>query len=270
MAAEDLRPSHVPNFIRAGCEVADERAFPSRPYPSSPAREAAERACATFFAKTAAAGPLGESDRQAVIDAVIDVLPWENDRRNPAQRGRSAHLHLLCEGWAYCAHTLPDGARQITDILLPGDLCDWSAISFNSMDHDVRACGPARVAVLRKEALGGSERPRLQRRWDWSRDDTELILRSRLISLGRRDARERMAHLFSELHHRLHRIGLADQGSFLCPFTQEQLADVLGLTSVHVNRTLQRLRAEGLLAFNKRRIAIPDLAGLHEVAGVGS
>ncbi|WP_332811155.1 Crp/Fnr family transcriptional regulator [Sphingomonas sp.] len=160
-----------------------------------------------------------------------------------------------------------DGARQITDVLLPGDFCGWAASASDEIAHEIRASGAVRVAVLRKDLIAGRTLPALERGQDWARDAEARILRSRLVSLGRRDARGRVAHFISEVHDRLQRVGLADGGIFTSPLTQEQLADVLGLTTVHVNRVLQRIRYDGLVAYNKRRVSILDLAGLHAAAG---
>jgi CRP-like cAMP-binding protein len=239
----------------------------SRIRSSAVSRDAAETACAPFFAKSRHVGPLGADDRRAVVEAVVSVVSVPRGRSLANHAQSSAHVHLLVEGWAFRAHILPDGARQITDIVLPGDIFDCGRTASREAEQDVRACGPARVAVLRKDVVVGGEASPLRRSWDWARDAEAHLLRSRLVSLGRRGARERVAHFVSEIHDRLHQVGLVNGGAFTCPLTQEQLADVLGLTPVHVNRMLQRLRREGLLTFNRRRVFIPDLARLHAAAG---
>ena len=88
----------------------------------------------------------------------------------------------------------------------------------------------------------------------------------RVVSLGRRAAIERMAHLLCELHARLRMVGLADEKSFPLPLTQADLGEALGLSSVHVNRTLQELRGAGLIALRDRRLTILDDRGLRAVA----
>jgi hypothetical protein len=226
----------------------------------------AERACELFFARIAPAGPVGPDERRAMAQSVVDIISVNGDRLIPARARPSTHLHLLLEGWAYRAHMLPDGARQITDIFVPGDFCRWAAPASWDTGQDIRACGRARFAVLRKDGAG-PERAALRRSWEWVRDAETRILHSRLVSLGRRDAHARVAHFISELHERLQRVGLVNGGVFTCPLTQEQLADVLGLTAVHINRVLQKLRAERLVLINRPHIYIPDLARLHEAAG---
>lgn len=235
---------------------------------SEVSNEAAELACDVFFARTAAAGPPSEVDRSAIAGSVIEIVALGSDWMIPDPPSPYTQLRLIVEGWAYRAHTLADGARQITDILLPGDLLGWSPIEPQDVEHEIRTSGRMQVAVLRRDVVTGRDIPSLQRRWEWVLDAEAQTLRSRLISLGRRDARGRVAHLMVELHDRLRQVGLVEGGAFTCPLTQEQLADVLGLTSVHVNRVLQRLRREGLVMFSSRRVVLPNLAGLHAVAGV--
>jgi CRP-like cAMP-binding protein len=220
-----------------------------------------------LFARIAPAGALGAEDRRAIVEAVVEILPVASGRPLPVCRRPSLNLHLLVEGWAYRAQTLRDGARQITDVLLPGDFCGWGPSKSDDIAQDIRASGAVRVAVLRKDLIAGRALAALERGREWARDAEAGILRSRLVSLGRRDARGRVAHFISEVHDRLQRVGLANGGVFTCPLTQEQLADVLGLTTVHINRVLQRIRYEGLAAIHKRRVAIFDLAGLHAAAG---
>jgi CRP-like cAMP-binding protein len=198
-----------------------------------------------------------------------------SQRRGPSRDCRidSPHriggwrLHLIVNGWACRSHTLADGARQITDILLPGDLFGWTSRASHEIESEIRACGPVQMAVVRRDASAGREFPSFGRRCDWARNAESHILRSWLVNIGRRDARVRVACLIAELRDRLQHVGLVDGNAFTCPLTQEQLADVLGLTKVHVNRVLQRLRAEGLVMFDRPRVVISDIALLHAVAG---
>jgi CRP-like cAMP-binding protein len=235
---------------------------------SAAPRNEATKACDVFFARTAAAGPASDDDHRAIIGSVIQIVSVGRNRPLPVSPIPSTNLQLIVEGWAYRAHTLADGARQITDILLPGDFYSLNVTASFASEHDVRAFEHAQVAVVRSDIVTGSELPSLRRRWEWVRDAEAHRLRSRLISLGRRDARQRVAHFMAEMHDRLRQVGLADDVVFTCPLTQKQLADVLGLTSVHVNRVLQRLRAECVVMFNRSRVVIPDLARLHAAAGL--
>lgn len=225
-------------------------------------RGEARKARDVFLARTAAAGPAGDDDRRAITGSVIDIVSASSDGVIPIAPGPSPALALIVEGWVYRAHMLADGGRQITDILLPGDVVGTTAAS-RDMGHDIRACGRARVAMLRRDVVTGRDSLSLRHRWEWMRDAEARSLRSRLVSLGRRDACGRVAHFMAEMHGRLRQVGLVEDDAFTCPLTQEQLADVLGLTPVHVNRVLQRLRRDGLILFNRPRVVVPDLARLH-------
>jgi CRP-like cAMP-binding protein len=200
------------------------------------------------------------------VNAVVDVLEVHSGRLIPFSARPAVDPHLLIDGWVLRSHMTPGGARLITDVLLPGDLFAWQPAEFYDTATELRACGRAHVAVLRKDAVASPQSDPLSRCWERARDAEARALRSRLVSLGRRDARLRIAHLMAELHDRLHRAGLAEADGFECPLTQEQLADVLGLTSVHVNRVLQALRREGLLSFDRPRVSIPNPARLHAEA----
>ncbi|WP_298091407.1 Crp/Fnr family transcriptional regulator [uncultured Sphingomonas sp.] len=166
-----------------------------------------------------------------------------------------AHLHLLVQGWADRAQGLLDGARQITDVLVPGAICDWMPLGSYK---EIRISGAARVAVLRRtmdghdlQVLSACGKDTMIR--ESHRDRTELT------SLGRRGARERVAYSVADLHRRLEGVDRARGGGFACPSTQEQLGALLGLTPVHVNRVVQALRRDDVQTFGERQAAILDL-----------
>jgi CRP-like cAMP-binding protein len=175
----------------------------------------------------------------------------------------------MVEGWAARAEILKDGGRQITAILLPGDFCDLHVTILGEMDHDIVALTDARVAYVPHKAMEElpAMRPELGRALWWATLVDEAVLRSWISNIGRRDAYQRLAHLFCELHARLKLVGLVEGDRFDLPMTQEVLADAQGLTPVHVNRTLQALRGEGLIELSERMLTILDVARLHKAAG---
>lgn len=200
---------------------------------------------------------------QALAGALVDIVPVRNAALVCGPSDADVHLHLLIEGWAYRAQGLLDGARQITDVLVPGDICDWVPPASN---EEIRASGPARVAVLRR-MVEGHDLQALSARRERAIIGDIRRLRTQATSLGRRDARGRVAYGLADLHHRLERVGLARGGAFACPLTQEQLGDLLGLTSVHINRVVQGLRRDGVLIIGKRQVTILDRDRLHAIAG---
>lgn len=200
---------------------------------------------------------------QTLARAIVDIVEVRNNALLCRPVDGGARLHLLIEGWAYRAQSLLDGARQITDVLVPGDICDWVSPASN---EEIRASGSVRVAVLRR-TMDGHDLQALSARQQRAMIGDTHRLRAQLTSLGRRDARGRVAYCIVSLHHRLERVGLVRGGGFACPLTQEQLGDLLGLTSVHVNRVVQGLRRDDVLTIGGRQVTILDLTRLHAIAG---
>ncbi len=229
---------------------------------SAAQRSETEEACQVYFARTATVGPASEDDRRAFRGSVVEKVVLGNGSNLYAPSRSSPDLRLILNGWVSRAQVLPDGSRQITDLLLPGEFVE-PPTSADRIGHEFRACGRVQMAVMRREIVTGRDSPSLRHRWESVREEQARLLRSRLVSLGRRDAFGRLAHLMTEFHARLGQVGMAQDGTFACPLTQEQLADVLGLTSVHVNRVLQRLRRESLVVFSRGQVVLPSLARLH-------
>ena len=224
---------------------------------------------AALAAKLEMGGSLGEGDREVLGALCHDVreVPAHSDI---VREGDSpAFVHLMVEGWAGRYKILPDGARQITALLIPGDFCDAHVTVLREMDHSVLALTPSKVAYIPHEAIEGLPllHPGLARALWWTSLVDEAVLRAWIVNLGRRDAHERVAHLLCELHLRLANVGLVQNDHFALPLTQEVLADALGLTAVHINRVLQRLRGEGLLTLTGRVLNILDGAGLRRASG---
>ena len=173
--------------------------------------------------------------------------------------GRAQPLMLLA-GWACCQRTLSDGRRQIIRFLLPGD-------AVGSLDHCERpssgcvtALTPVIVAdasnIIRTCGENGAQLPGLAAALDMMRHTDEINLRDQIVRLGRQTAYERLVHLFLEFHHRLQAIGMVEENSFPLPLTQEILADALGLSVVHTNRTLQQVRRDRLLDLRNGRVTL--------------
>lgn len=181
---------------------------------------------------------------------------------------RPEQVFLLLDGWACRYKDLPDGRRQILAYLIPGDLCDPHIFIFEEMDHSIRALGDARVAAIPKQViLDLTDRyPALARGFWWSALVDEAISREWLVNVAKRDSYTRMAHLFCEMWLRMCQVGLATNGTFDLPLTQEQLGDTLGITPIHVNRVLQRMRAEGLVSLCRRKMTIHDIDALQDAA----
>lgn len=177
---------------------------------------------------------------------------------------RPEEVNLIVEGWACRYKMLEDGRRQIIALFVPGDLCDLNIFLLREMDHSIAAITPVKIAGISREMLHAmtTESPRLNEALWWETLVVAAIQREWTVSLGQRSAIERIGHLMCELMLRLRSVGLSDGISCDFPITQNDLADATGLTSVHVNRTLQELRASGLISLQSRRLIVHDLAAL--------
>jgi CRP-like cAMP-binding protein len=172
-------------------------------------------------------------------------------------------VHLILEGFACRYKILPNGSRHIIAYLVPGDFCDLHVFVLREMDHSVGTLSRCKVVEIpRQRVLQLTERPAIARAlWVAAMAD-EATLREWLVNIAGREAAERLAHLLCELLYRLRAIGLANGDSYSLPLTQNELADTLGLSDVHMNRVLQRLRAEHLITLDGHQLVIHDLERL--------
>ena len=175
---------------------------------------------------------------------------------------------LLIDGWLARARDLAVGLRQITELHIPGDFADLHSFTLKRLDHDVVAITPCTIAAVPHARLKEitEQHPHLTRVYWFTTNLDAAIHREWSVSLGRRPALARLAHLFCEMRERLDIVGMVDGSSFEFPLTQDEVGECLGLTSVHVNRTLQELRGRNLVSLESRRLTIRDLDALKQVA----
>lgn len=177
-------------------------------------------------------------------------------------------VFIMLRGWACRYKFLDDGRRQILAFFLPGDICDLNIFILRRRDHSIGALTDVAAAEVGRAQFDELmvAHPRVTQALLWDSLVTMAIQREWTMSLGQRAALERIAHLLCELYLRLRGAGLAEGGRCAFPVTQADLADAMGLSKVHVNRTLQELRQEGLIRLANRQLAILDLEGLKQVA----
>jgi CRP-like cAMP-binding protein len=177
---------------------------------------------------------------------------------------------VLTRGMACRFRLMPDGRRQILTVLIPGDFSDLHGFLLKAMDHSVAAIGPTRIAEIGREAVIEiiANHPRIGAALWWSAMQEEAMLRERIVALGRRSARGRVAYILCELVWRQRSIGIAEDHAIRLPFTQTDLADMLGLTSVHTNRVLQGFRRDELITLAHRRLTLHDLERLQAISGL--
>ncbi|TDR85307.1 Crp/Fnr family transcriptional regulator [Enterovirga rhinocerotis] len=209
--------------------------------------------------KLEAFGPLPDDDR-CLLDAAVSSPRLIGADEDIVREGDpTGDVHLVVEGFACRYKLLKNGDRQIVAFLVPGDICDMHVFILRAMDHSIATLSPARVVdIPRARILEMTERPALARAFWWATLVDEAILREWLLNIGQREAEGRIAHLICELHARLKLVGLADGDRFALPITQAEIGDALGLSAIHVNRSLQSLRAQNLLTLRYRELVILD------------
>jgi CRP-like cAMP-binding protein len=221
-----------------------------------------------LIAKLEHGAKLNDVDRQ-----ILETLTANTQRVGPHQDiiregDEPDDVHLILDGFACRYQILPDGKRHIMAYLVPGDICDFHVAILGEMDHSISTITPCTLVEIPHETIHNitTNHPTLNRAFWWGTLVDEGILREWLVSLGRRSADQRLAHLFCELLIRLQTVGLADHNSFAMPLTQEELADTLGLSTVHVNRMMMELREKELITTNGKRLTINNVERLQDFA----
>lgn len=176
---------------------------------------------------------------------------------------------VMLEGWAFRYKVLPNGSRQITAFLMPGDACDLHIGLLREMDHSIQTVGVAKVVTISRSAMDTmmAEYPQIARAMYIAQLVDEGTLRAWIVSLGRRSSIEGLAHLLLELFLRASRANIAQNGALELPLTQQVLADAVGMTPVHVNRMLQELRRSGAVELSRGILRIQDPIALTQLAG---
>ena len=210
---------------------------------------------------------LSADEVSALADIKWRVQAVPADTEIIRDRSKPKASCLLLDGVAARAMSLQDGQRQITALHVAGDFVDLHGLFLNVMDHSVLALTESRIAFADHANLTeiGDRMPHLGRVMATMVAVDAAIQRNWILSLGRRRPEARLAHLFCELYLRLKVVGHIDGASFRFPISQSTLADVLGLSLVHTNRTIQHLRATSLVTWRAGEITIHDWAGLSEL-----
>ena len=179
----------------------------------------------------------------------------------------SAHLFTVLSGWAFRYKVLEDGRRQILNYVMPGDLIGLQGTIMGEMQHSVEALSPVTLCVFERDKLMSlyNKHPSLAFDLTWIAAQEERILDEHLLSIGRRSALERAAYLLAYLYQRASALKLFNGKSFL-PVTQQHIADTLGLSIVHTNKTLKKLAERGLIRWQERGCDVLDGKGLADLA----
>lgn len=199
----------------------------------------------------------------------IDELRVEVGASFLSEGQRSEHLYTVLNGWAFRYKMLDDGRRQILNFALQADMVGLQGTLMNEMEHSVEALTPLTLCVFPRSKLYElySEFPTLAFDITWLAAREEQLIDEHLVSLGRRTAMERTAFLLLHLFERTKELRMTKDGSVQFPFTQQHLADALGMSLVHTNKTLKRLLATQAIRWQGRAFEMVDRARLADIAG---
>ncbi|MCB1957265.1 MAG: Crp/Fnr family transcriptional regulator [Rhodocyclaceae bacterium] len=216
---------------------------------------------------SAFAGPAG--DQLRFVASFRDRQRHYEARQLVVAEGHAdAPLMTIFSGWAFRFRTLSDGRRQILNFLMPGDFIGLQQELDAALTHGVEALTPMTACIFDRKRLWElyREHPALAYDLTWLCAHEELIVDENLLSVGQRSAQERIAMLLIHLYKRGAGLGLCEAGTLTLPLGQQHIADALGLSLVHTNKTLQRLRAAGLVALEGNRLRIGRLDDLQRLA----
>lgn len=213
----------------------------------------------------------------ALSDSELAVLKTLHKRRRTfvaghdlVHQGQSEQAaYILISGWACSYKLLHDGQRQIVDFQIPGDFLGLRSVLLHMSDHSIEPVTDIEVTEVHVTDLldAFSRTPRLAAAVFWAASRDEAMVVEHLVNIGRRNAAERMAHFLLELGAKLSLVGMGSKAGYACPLTQYYLADALGLSAVHVNRVLRKLREEGMVTFRDGLVTFDDYNRLTEFAG---
>jgi CRP/FNR family transcriptional regulator len=181
----------------------------------------------------------------------------------------SAHVYTVLSGWAFRYKMMPDGRRQILNFALPSDFLGLQGSVMQEMQHSIEALSDMALCVFNRDKLWElyANHPTLAFDITWLASREEQILDEHLLSVGRRTAIERIAYLLAHLFMRAEEVGMTRSDTAQFPFTQQHLADTLGMSLVHANKTLRRLSDSKVIRWSGRTFQILDRERLLETAG---
>jgi CRP-like cAMP-binding protein len=203
---------------------------------------------------------LSEGEKHAVLNLPITIRDFRPDEDIVREGDRPWQCCLLVEGFLCRYKLLPDGQRQILSFHVPGDVPDLQSLHIPRMDHGLAAVSPSKAGLIPHDAIRDltDAHPNVANKlWRDTLIDA-AIFREWITNVGSREAPGRIAHLLCEIFLKLQAVGLTKGTSFDFPITQSEIGDATGLSTVHVNRSVQKLRAEGLIVLEKGRCTITD------------
>jgi CRP-like cAMP-binding protein len=222
-----------------------------------------------FIRKLRAQAHLSDEDAALLTEACGKPQSFPSRTDLIREGDKPGPIFVILEGWACRYKLLAEGTRQITALLMPGDCCDIHGSVLDTMEHGIATLTPARVVTIQRARMEELivSRPALTGAFRWMQLVDEDTLRAWIVGMGRRDSLQRVAHLMCELFVRGRNVGLTENGRFEMPLTQAVLGDALGLTAVHVNRVLRKLRLRGVMELKEGTLVVANVASLATFAG---
>lgn len=217
--------------------------------------------------------PLNSEDRQHIAElpmTIVNLAPREEVKSCGIKDGIApARCTLVLSGFLAAHRMIGGEQRQITSFFVPGDIADLHSLYLTDIDHGLASVGSSVVAFIPHAAMHAAmeKSPRLAAAF-WRQSLVQAVtFREWLTNLGRREAIARVAHLICEIAVRLRNVEMAREMSFTIPWTQSDIADACGISSVHANRVVQKLRRVGLVDWRGKNISIRDWNGLAALSG---
>lgn len=228
---------------------------------TTPCRDCPLRALGTFSTNTLEEIAFIQSLKRSEVNVAAGgaIIP---------ERASTSDLYTLLSGWAFRFRSLQDGRRQILNFLLPGDLIGLQEQLTGESPYGVEALTPVTLCVFQRDRLWDLYRQHPSLGYDitWLAAHEELIVDENLLTVGRRSARERVAMLLIHLYKRAESIGLCQNQQVPFPITQQHIADALGLSLVHTNKTLRSLTKMGLHELANNRLRLTNPAAMQRLA----
>jgi CRP-like cAMP-binding protein len=211
---------------------------------------------------------VSDEEEQVLRDSIAEVRELPAGKLIVRAGTILSESTLLLDGFVCRYMDMADGQRQIMEIHVAGDFLDLHGFLLKRIDHNVGAMTPVRFALVPHDRLRRitEEYPHLTRILWFSTLLDAAMHREKILSIGRRSAAARIAHLLCELYVRLKLVGLAGDYCYALPLKQADLADATGLTSVHVNRMLRKLRNDEIVTFRGGEVIIHDWERLQRLA----
>lgn len=216
------------------------------------------------------AGRLGlSSEEWPLIEEILSAARPVRRRQDIVTEGRPTRgVFIVVDGLLIRYRIMRNGQRQVINVVVPGDVAGFPSCFFDSALYSIRTLTNSIVAALPVDTLSAvlDAHPRFAAKLLWLFSSDAALCAEHVVVVGRRTARERIAHFFLELLIRLRAVGLADATSFNMPFSQDIICDALGLSLPYVNRELRALTSDGLVTLDDHKVIINDVKAFAELA----